>query len=339
MRVLILAAALLTSGSIAAQDAATAAAEAERLVQQNPSAANWQKLGLARYLQNRFPAAADAFTEALRRDPRLWPSHLFLGISRYRQNDFRRALASLTEADALAPANGVGRDDVDYWLGATQIALGETLQGLRQLERLLARSPSHAAALQLATETYAEFASGIWNRIAERSFASSAGQEVHGYALESEGNLTGALDAFQQARKLAPKRSSPAVASARVLLRTGAFTDAAAALTAARAIDPVSPEANLLAGVLAIAQGRFADAVGPLTSAVEWMPRDEEPLLALAQVWLSLKEPSKAVAAAQKAVLLDARSNAAHELLLAALATSGDNAGAAAEQQRWQGIH
>lgn len=338
MRILIGAVILWFLGRAAAQDLESATRQAEQLVVQQPTAGNWQKLGLARYLQNRFAPASEAFQQAVKLDPKLWTAHLFLGISRYRMNDFGAALATLRQADRLAPKTGPGRDDLDYWLGATHIALRQPLPGLAALEKLLARNPQHADALQLATETYAESASALWNHIAEQSLASSAGQEVHGYALESEGNRTDALQAFQEAIRLAPKRPGPGAAMARLLLQAGDLSAASVAVTRELGLNPVSPEANLYAGLLAVSQGKFGEAVAPLTRASQWMPDNEEPLLALAQVHLSLQQPEQAVAAARRATALEARSLAAHELLMTALSAAKDEAGAAAERLRWQGL-
>lgn len=338
MRTVVCAAVLAICSQAVAQDLDAALQLAERLVREQPTAEHWQKLGLARYLQNQFEPATQAFQQALQRDPRLWPAHLFLGISRYRLNQFRPALASLEHAHRLAPATGPGRDDLDYWLGATHIALRSPLPGLAALERLLARNPTHAPALQLATETYADAASALWNRVADQEFTSSAGQEVHGHARESEGNRADALAAFQEAARLAPSRPGPHVALARLHLQAGAVAEAATAVTRALALDPASPEANLYAGLIAVRQNRLSDAVAPLTLASRWRTDNEEPLLALAQVYLSLRDAAKAVAAARRAVAIDARSPAAHELLLAALQAAADTAGITAEQDRWRTI-
>src|SRR2546430_14813003 len=102
-----------------------------------PAAGTWQRLGLVRHLQNTFDAASQAFREATRLDPSLWTSHLFLGICLYRTNQFAQALSALEKAQRGAPRNQPGEDELDYWLGATRIALKRPLAGLQSLERLL----------------------------------------------------------------------------------------------------------------------------------------------------------------------------------------------------------
>src|SRR5258708_20756501 len=96
------------------QDLAAVERNAAELVRGDPSsAANWEKLGLSRYLQNKYESAMEGFREALRRDSSLWPSHLFLGVSLYRTNQFPSALIALESANRLAPVTAQGRDDVD----------------------------------------------------------------------------------------------------------------------------------------------------------------------------------------------------------------------------------
>ena len=317
------------------QDVAAVERNAAELVKAQPSADNWQKLGLSRYLQNKYNPAIEAFRQALRLDSSLWTSHLFLGISLYRTNQFPLALTALESADRLAPVTAQGRDDVDYWLGATLIAMRQPLKGLEALERLLQRSPHHSEALQLTTETYAETASTLWNRVAERAFDTAAGQEVHGYALESEGNRNAALEAFRRSQQNAPQRPGPGTAMGRLLLSSGDIQAAREALAKELQNDPASPEAHLYAGLLALRENRPDQAEKSLKVAAAWLPESEEPLLALCQAYLALSDPANAVAAARHAVLAESRSVAAHELLLTALAAAGDSAGTDAEKRRW----
>src|SRR5260370_7606212 len=186
-----------------------------------PAAGTWQRLGLVRHLQNNFEAAIQAFREATRLDPSLWTSHLFLGICVSRTNQFAPALSALEQAQRVAPRNQPGRDELDYWLGATHIALKQPLAGLQSLERLLARNPKHVEALELTVRTYADLGSALWNNVAERSFETAPGYEVHGHALESEGNIEGALEAYRQSKALNSRRDGPGPPTPRLPLPKG----------------------------------------------------------------------------------------------------------------------
>ncbi len=289
----------------------------EEQLKLRPDAETWQRLGLIRHLQNKFESAIPAFREALRLNASLWTSHLFLGLCLYRTNQFPEALASLERADRLAPVNQPGRDDVDYWLGATRIAAGKTLSGLQALERLLLRNPKHADALELSTRAYAEFGTALWNDVAERSFETSAGQEVHGNALESEGTRKGALEAYRESKALAPKRAGPGLAMGRLLLREGNAAEAFDVLSAETRLPGARAEASYYAGLAAVQLGRFAEAAPLLTAAMPWDPGNAEIPLALAQVYLALKDRPKAAEAARQALAVDPTSAAARDLLAA----------------------
>ncbi|MBI1791097.1 MAG: tetratricopeptide repeat protein [Acidobacteria bacterium] len=314
--------------------AAERAYEAE--LKARPSAAAWQRLGLVRHLQNKFDAAIPALREAVRLDPSLWTSHLFLGICLYRTNQFAAALSSLEQADRLAKGSPPGREEVDYWLGATRIALKQPLAGLQSLERLLARNPKHVAALELAVRTYSGLGSALWNEVAERQFESAPGYEVHGQALESEGNLEGALEAYRQSKTLNPRRAGPGMSIGRLLLRQGKALESLAALREELSLAPADPETSYYAGLAAIQMGRYAEAAPLIETAARWARRYPEAPLALAQVYLALRDPAKAIGAARRAVDAAPRSPAAHELLVAALEQAGQKEDLAQEQRRWQ---
>jgi len=283
----------------------------------HPSAELWQRLGLTRYLQNKFETAVPAFREAVRVAPALWTSRLFLGICFYRLNRFEAARTELVEAERRARPAEPGRDDVEYWLGATLIALNQRVAGLVWIERLLGRSPHHLEALQLAAQAYADLGSKLWNQVAERSYDTAAGREVHGHALEAEGKLEGALEAYRQSRALDPKRSGPGIAIGRLLLRQGKAADARTALAQELKRNPLDPEACYYAGLAAIQLGHAAEAAPLLETAVRWAQLDPEPAIALAQVYLALGDRERAATAVRKALEVAPQSTAARELLAA----------------------
>jgi tetratricopeptide (TPR) repeat protein len=301
-----------------------------------PTAAAWERLGLVRHLQNKYAEAIPAFREAVRLDPKLWTSQLFLGIGLYRTNRFADALAALEIADRLAPKVHNGRDELDYWLGAAYIATGHPLRGLQRLESILQRDARNVQALELAVRTYADASAAAWNEVAEKHFESAAGWEIHGHALESDGDRAGALEAFRRSTELNPKRAGPGFAIGRLLLTEGKAKEALAVLEREAGLGGADPEVYFYAGLAATQLERFAEAAGWLERAMNWPDRNPDAAVALAQVYLSVRDGEQAVRAAQRAVEMNPSSAAAHEILLAALTQTGRVEESAAERRRWE---
>jgi tetratricopeptide (TPR) repeat protein len=287
----------------------------EHELEARPSAETWQRLGLTRHLQSKFSTAIPAFREALRLNPSLWTSRLFLGMCLYRVNNFPEAQLELERAQREVPPNDPGRDEIDYWVGATLIARKQPLEGLAAIERLLVRRPSRTDALELAVQTYADLGSNLWNQVAERSFDSAAGYEVHGHALEAEGRVEGALEAYRHSKALGPRRIGPGIAIGRLLLSQGKPAEAKAMVDGELKLDPSDPRACFYAGLAAVQLGRMEEAAPLLECADRWMTYDPEPSIALAQVYLALGKRDGAEAAARRAQTLAPASTAARELL------------------------
>lgn len=241
----------------------------EKRVRESPTADLWQRLGLTRHLQNRYRDAIPAFREAVRLDPNLWTAHLFLGIGLYRTNDFPASLASLENAERLAPKDHAGRDEIDYWLGASRIALKQPLRGLQHLESLLARNAGHLDAMELATQTYIELGTNLWNEVAEQTFETPQGYEIHGHALEDGGNRLGAIEAYRTSQAMNAQRSGPRLGIARILLDEVKPTEALALLKDEMDFS-LDPRVLLLAGRAAAQTGDRANAERWLKEAGEW---------------------------------------------------------------------
>ena len=302
----------------AAGDFATAEKIYAAEVAKHPTAEGWQRLGLTRHLQNKSESAIPAFREAVRLSPALWTSRLFLGICLYRTNDFKAAREELVQAERLSKPGEPGREEVEYWLGATLIALKQPVPGLQWIERLLARAPNRVDALQLAAQAYADLGSGLWNQVAESSPDSAAGYEIDGHALEAEGNTAGALDAYRRSQSLSPRRAGPGAAVGRLLLQAGKAGEARSVLARELSVNPLDPDASYYAGLAALQLGQTAEAAKLLETAVAWAHVDPEPAIALAQVYLAMGRRDSAAVAVRKALEIAPNSPAARELLAAA---------------------
>jgi tetratricopeptide (TPR) repeat protein len=187
----------------------------EKIVAASPSANTYQRLGLVRHLQNKFSEAAKAFDKALRLNPGLWTSHLFLGIDDYRMNRFPEALENLKSSDRLQP----GQAETRFWLGATHLALHQYWEGFEDLETVLEKDPNNADALRLLAESYADRGTQMLNQVAEKYSDSAAGLQVEGRAFEFEGSYEAALRCYRAAAAKDPKRAGIQEAIARLASR------------------------------------------------------------------------------------------------------------------------
>lgn len=177
----------------------------------------YQRLGLVRHLQNKFGSASQAFEQAIRLNPKLWSSHLFLGIDYYRTNRFLEALKQLETADRLHPEQAETR----FWLGATQLALHNYMSGFETLEAVLEKDPNNTEVLRLLAKSYADYGTQLLNQVGEKYPDTPAGLEVQGRAFEFEGSYEAALQAYQEAAAKDPQRPGIREAIARVLRRNG----------------------------------------------------------------------------------------------------------------------
>jgi tetratricopeptide (TPR) repeat protein len=205
------------------------------------------------------------------------------------------------------------------------------------LERLLQRNPRHTDALELSVRTAADAGRAAWNRVAETAFETAAGYEVHGHALESEGDRPSAMEAYRRSQQLEPRRAGPGLALGRLLLLEGKAEDALEVLRREVSLPGCDPSAFYYAGLSAVQTGKYREAAPWLEIAAKWPEQNPEAPLALAQVYLALNESDKAVKAAVQAVAQMPKSPAAHELLLAALIKAGRSEEAEAEQRRYSG--
>jgi tetratricopeptide (TPR) repeat protein len=185
-----------------AGDFSTAESIYDQLAAAHPDAALYQRLGLVRHLQNKFSTAAEAFHKALKLDPNLWTSHLFLGIDLYRMNRFDAADDHLTTADRVRP----NEPEILFWLGATKLARHDFMPGFETLESLLKRDPSNADVLRLLAESYATYGTSLLNEVGERYPNTASGLIVQGKAFEFAGDYGPALDAYRAALAIAPDR-------------------------------------------------------------------------------------------------------------------------------------
>ncbi len=183
-----------------------------RLLSGHPEPSLYQRLGLVRHMQNNFSSAAQAFKEAIRLDPSLWSSHLFLGIDLYRMNRFAEADMQLATANRLHP----NESEILFWSGTTKLALHDFFPGFEMLEAVLERDPKNAEVLRILAESYATYGTSLLNEVGERYPNSAAGLVAQGRAFEFEGSYGSALELYRSALGLSPDRPGLQESIARV---------------------------------------------------------------------------------------------------------------------------
>jgi tetratricopeptide (TPR) repeat protein len=275
-----------------------------------PDAELYQRLGLVRHLQNKFADAIPAFEKAIAANPRLWGSQLFLGIAYYRTNRFHKAVDHLKAADSLQPKH----NEIEFWLGATHLALKNYLEGLATLERVLERDPANTEVLRILAERYTEYVTALWNGVAERHFDTAPGQEVHGHALNFDGAERAAMEAYRRALALEPARRGVHLAIGRTLLSRGRSKEAVSELEQELHLQPGDPEASYYLGMALLTEKRYADALSHLQVADRWTTHSADAPIALARAYAALGLVQQANAAIERALRIAPRSEEAQQV-------------------------
>lgn len=122
-----------------------------------------QSLAVTYHLENRYLEAIPEFERALRLDPTMWGSCLFLGMDYYKTNQFRLAIAPLEKSIAL---NGkMAEAEARFWLAATYSALDKPEDAVRELRRDLMLRPEDLDVLYALVKAYDQSAAFAFERL------------------------------------------------------------------------------------------------------------------------------------------------------------------------------
>jgi tetratricopeptide (TPR) repeat protein len=147
--------------AIAAKNFDLASQEYREAIRLAPSAELYEKLGLTRFMALDYASGAEAFQQAIRREPKRWTSQLFLGICLYRTNRFREALPHLERAFELNPQH----NETQFWLGNCYLALRNFDQGVQRLRAALDKEPRNEDYLYALTQAYLDAATLLHKRL------------------------------------------------------------------------------------------------------------------------------------------------------------------------------
>lgn len=129
----------------------------------SPSTAEaYVNLGLALHQQKKAREAIDSFRTALKLNPKLAHARLFLGMNLFNLNDTAGALDSLKQYTSAAPQDPQGF----YYLGLSHAARGETEHAAEALEHAARLAPKDVDILYHLAQSYITQANAIARRAA-----------------------------------------------------------------------------------------------------------------------------------------------------------------------------
>lgn len=223
-----------------------------------------QRLGLVYYLSSRFGDAIPVLAKAVKLDPSLWGSDLFLGISYYRTGRFSKALSPLHRALRLKP----DLPEANLWLGSALLAEHRPEAAIPYFRLASNSAPIGAQADSLLVEAFRQSAENYYNRIAKLSPNSYRVDELKGQELAWQGTTVGALLQYQRALKLKPDLEGVHRAMGEIYWQQRQFDLAAKEFEAELHIDPMDEESNRRLGEYWVTKGDAARAIGYLNAAL-----------------------------------------------------------------------
>jgi tetratricopeptide (TPR) repeat protein len=287
-------------------------------------------LGAVLAAQDKLDEAIAAYRKALKRAPGLAPLHLNLGLAYFKQGDYAAAARSFSVFLKAQPGNRQA-------LQLRAICAIETEQFEDAVRDYQALMPSADLGIRLGLATaYTRLGRTAQAREvlgpAIRNEDSAEVQFLLGQALAEDGDLDGALAAFEKARALNPKLP-------RLWLQIGAIhwkkRDTDAAIEAWREEYKTNPSAfasnYTLGAALALSRQDQAEAERLLRAALRLRPDHSGTLYHLGKLLWQRSRSPEAVAMLERAVKSNGELREARYLLATAYQTLGRKAEAARE--------
>ncbi len=289
-----------------------------------------QRLGLVDCLANRYDAAIQPLAKALKLDPSLWGSALYLGISYYRTDRFAEAVAALKHAVALKP----GLPDGEFWLGSALLATDQPEAAISHLLSVKENANWGVEAQSLLIKAYRKAAEDHYRRIAAVAPDSGRVHLVQAQALQWKGVSYEALWEAKQALKRDPNLEGAHRLIAEIYWDQKHFDVAAKEFQAELRMNPLDPESNLRLGEFWLAKSEAAKALPFLRIAVALgigAPGEAHHFLGEAE--LGEHDYAKAAADLQQAVQENPGDAANHRLLAQLYQATGQSELAAKEEE------
>jgi tetratricopeptide (TPR) repeat protein len=289
-----------------------------------------QRLGLVDYLADRYAEAILPLAEALRLDPSLWGSALYLGISYYRTNRFVDAIAALRRALVLKP----GLPDAEFWLGSALLAADQPESGIPHLRVVTEDTNWGVEAQSLLIKAYRKAAEDHYLRIAAVAPDSGRVHLVQAQVLQWKGVDYEALWEARQALKRNPNLEGPHRLIAEIHWDEKHLDLAAREFEAELRANPLDPESNLRLGEFWLAKSDAPNALPLLRLALALgagLPGEAHHFLGEAE--LARRDYAKALGDLRQAVQENPGDPANHQLLAQVYQATGQAELAAREER------
>jgi tetratricopeptide (TPR) repeat protein len=192
------------------------------------------------HLQAKYPEAIAALENALRLDPKLWGSLVFLGLDYYRTNQFSKAASSLEKALPLVPPFAEG--ETRQWLGASYLALERFQEATLQYRRLVELNPKNLEMLYYLAQTYSQLSASLYKEIGKIKSDSAEAHRLQGEWYESQERLDRAIDEYSRVAELRPEWEGVHLALGKLYLKQDKLEKASEALEQELKIAPGDPE-------------------------------------------------------------------------------------------------
>jgi tetratricopeptide (TPR) repeat protein len=289
-----------------------------------------QRLGLVEYLSNRFDDAIGPLTQALRLDPSLWGSALYLGMSYYRTDRFKEAVRSLGRALALKPHIA----EAQFWLGCSLIADNQAESAIPHLLEAGADPAWRLQSETMLVKAYRRAAVDSYQRIAAVAPDSERVHLAKAHLLEWKGANNGTIWESRQALRRNPEVEGAHRIIGDVYWREKGFEQAAKEFQAELLLNPLDGESNLRLGEFWLAKGDVKRAMPSLMTAVQQRAGSPgEAYHFLGEADMAQTDYAKAIADLQHAAAANPSDAANHRLLAQAYLASGQPELAASEDQ------
>jgi len=288
--------------------------------------AAYNNLGRLYFQQSEYTKAIQSLKKACELDPHLAVPHALLGFSYFQVGDFEAARRELETSHRLDPTN----PQVELFLARSLVQLGNLNGALSVLAPLQQKDPNNAEVLYTLGFVYSDLAEATFRQMQTADPASYLVELVlgkaaeakqvyseaathyklaidkspgnwelyyrYGHALYAEGELPGALDAFQKALSLNPSASGPAWEAARILVSDKpdeAYQLVSKALTESPDMPDLS-EVLAIRGRALVSLNRPKEAVEDLKKACAMDPSDASYHVPLAKAYRQMGQMEEA---------------------------------------------